>query len=93
MMGCRASGFSFKSKAWFTALAAASTVADNSVPPLIKKANLAWCSKQIYGAHSKYVHAGKPFPARIGLGLRARVPGEVMTGTTPTGFKLSYGIG
>jgi len=39
MMGCRASGFSFKSKAWFTAPAAASTVADNSVPPVIKKEN------------------------------------------------------
>jgi hypothetical protein len=31
--------------------------------------------KQIYGARSKYVHAGKPFPAQIGPGLRARVPG------------------
>ena len=39
MMGCRASGFSFKSKAWFTAPAAASTVADNSAPPVIKKKN------------------------------------------------------
>src|SRR5260370_4343281 len=39
MMGCRVSGFSFKSKAWFTAPAAASTVADNSAPPVIKKEN------------------------------------------------------
>src|SRR5260370_25549551 len=39
MMGCRVSGFSFKSNAWFTAPAAASTVADNSAPPVIKKEN------------------------------------------------------
>src|SRR5260370_41876232 len=39
MMGCRVSGFSFKSESWFTAPAAGWTVADNSAPPVIKKEN------------------------------------------------------
>jgi hypothetical protein len=56
------------------------TVADDVYPynaamPAIKQDNLGWCLRQIYGARSKYVYAGKPFPEHVelGLGSRARV--------------------
>jgi hypothetical protein len=46
--------------------------------PAMKQDNLAWCLRQIYGARSKYVHAGKPFPAHIELGLGSKVRAEAM---------------
>jgi hypothetical protein len=48
------------------------------VIPAMKQDNLAWCLRQIYGARSKYVHAGKPFPVHIELGLGSKVRAEAM---------------
>jgi hypothetical protein len=59
------------------------TVADDVYPynaamPTMKQDNLTWCLKRIYGARSQYVHAGKPFPVHVELGLGSRVRVEAM---------------
>jgi hypothetical protein len=59
------------------------TVADDVYPynaamPAMTQDNLAWCLRQIYEARSKYVHAGKPFPVHIELGLGSKVRTEAM---------------
>jgi hypothetical protein len=49
----------------------------NSVFPTIKQSDLGGCLRDIYGARSSYVHAGKPFPPYIEFGLRDGSPLEV----------------
>jgi hypothetical protein len=47
----------------------------------VKRADLAWCLRNVYDARSGYVHAGTPYPRYVEFGLQTAHPIDVVAAT------------